>query len=355
MAALSQARVARQPLVAIGLSLAIGVLIHHAIENSSLAIGFIVTSIALLLFAIRIRERVALLAAASLLLAFMSAGYVLAFVEHRSVAANRIVRMFENGLITSDEPVEVTGQLVGEPESIPDGFYLEIKTEQLRGRGLERSATGTVLLLAHQTDQSARKEYDGLQLRHGARIRVMTVLDRDEDYRNPGVMPFTEYLERKGYDATGVIKSPLLIERLEDARVFLPLAWIYAWRMRLEREIDQRFSPETAGVLDAMLLGNRYKISRAAAARFREGGTFHVLVISGLHISFIAGLLFLLMRRVTRNRAAQFISVVTILLAYSLAVGAQAPVIRAALAFALGIFAPLVWRRANSLNVIAGA
>jgi competence protein ComEC len=184
---------------------------------------------------------------------------------------------------------------------------------------------------------------------------MLTVLSRDEDYRNPGVMPFTEYLDRKEFDATGVIKSPLLLERLDDATVFLPLAWIYEWRASLERQFDTRFSPETAGVLDAVLLGNRYKVSREVADRFRAGGTFHVLVIAGLHISFIAGAIFLLMRRLTSRRIVQFICAVSFLFAYSIAVGAQAPVIRAALVFSLGIFAPVVWRRANSLNVIAGA
>lgn len=355
MAALPQARFAKQPLAVIGLSLATGIVICHAIESKGVAIALAVASIALLLFAIRIRARVAILATGSLLLAFMTAGYVLSFLEHERVPADRIVRLFEAGQVGHDEPVEVTGQLEGEPESAPDGFYLNIKTEKIRLQALDYPASGTVLLLAHVGDQLIRKQYEALQLRYGARIRVMTVLDRDEDYRNPGVMPFTEYLERKGYDATGVVKSPLLIERLEDAPVFLPLAWIYEWRVRLEQEFDRRFSPETAGVLDAMLLGNRYRISRGAADRFREGGTFHVLVISGLHISFIAGLLFLLMRRLTRSRAARLISVVLVLAAYSLAVGAQAPVVRAALAFSLGIFAPLVWRRANSLNIIAGA
>ena len=112
---------------------------------------------------------------------------------------------------------------------------------------------------------------------------------------------------------------------------------------------------ETAGVLDAVLLGNRHKVSREVADRFREGGTFHVLVIAGLHISFIAWLLLLLMRRITRNRVVQFVAVVALISAYSLAVGAQTPVVRAALVFSLGIFAPLVWRRANSLNIIGGA
>ena len=81
-------------------------------------------------------------------------------------------------------------------------------------------------------------------------------------------------LDRKGYDATGIVKSPASIARLEDTRVFPPLAKLYDWRARLQREIDTRFAPETAGVLDAALLGNRYNLSQSASERFREGGTF---------------------------------------------------------------------------------
>jgi competence protein ComEC len=262
--------------------------------------------------------------------------------------------MFEEGRISLGEPLEVTGTIKGDRESAPDGFYLNLAVEAVRLRGKDQSASGTVILRGHIGDSSARTSYDDLQLHHGARIRVLTVLDRDDDYRNPGVMPFTEYLERKDYDATGVIKSPLLVERLDDAPVFLPLAWLYQWRTSLERKFDQRFSIETAGILDAVLLGNRHKISRQVADRFREGGTFHVLVIAGLHISFIAGLLFLLMRRLTRNRIVQFAAAVLLVFGYSVAVGAEAPVIRATLVFSLGIFAPLVSRRANSLNIISG-
>jgi competence protein ComEC len=355
MSELPHARFAKQPLLPIAVSLATGILIHTRIQNLILATTFTVAAGCLFLFAIWVYKRVLLVATVSLLCAFVCTGYVLAFVAQRSIANNRIVRMLEQGTVAPHEPVEVTGQLQGPPESAPNGLYLNLKVEEIRSHGFNRAATGTLLLLAHLGDQSVREEYDALQLRHGARIRLMTVIDRDDDYRNPGVLPFTEYLERQGYDATGVVKSPLLIERLEDGRVFLPIAWLYEWREGFEREFDRHFSPETAGVLDAFLLGNQYKISRPAADRFREGGTFHVLVISGLQISFIAGLLFLLMRRLTRNRVIQFFSVLIILLAYSLAVGAQPPVIRAALVFCFGIFAPFVWRRANSLNMIAGA
>src|SRR2546430_13807917 len=173
----------------------------------------------------------------------------------------------------------------------------------------------------------------------------MTTLDRDENFRNPGVLPFTEYLERKGYDATGVIRSPLLVERLDDDPVFLPLAWLYEWRERLEREFGARFSAQTAGVLDAALLGNRYNVSHAVAERLRAGGTFPVLVIAGPHIGFLGWLGFLFVGRMTRRGALQFVVAVGLVWGYVIAVGPQVPVVRAGLMFTVIIFARIVWRR----------
>jgi competence protein ComEC len=356
MSGLPQTRIANNPLVAVALSIAVGIFVFQYFDRPRLTIVFGVA--ALVLFSIAaalVLRRRSPIAIAFLLVAFVGTGYLLALVEARSVSPNRMVRMFERGELLPDEPVEVSGIIQGQPEAAPDGFYLTLRANRIRSKNGDRQASGEVLLVAHVSDQSVRSDYEALQLRHGARIRVMTVLDRDDDYRNPGVLPFTEFLERQGYDATGVIKSPLLVERLDDERVLLPAAWLYEWRQHLETEFDKHFSPETAGVLQAVLLGNRHKVSRAVADRFREGGTFHVLVIAGLHVSFIAGLLFLLMKRITRNRVVQFVCLATMLFAYSLAIGAQMPVIRAALVFTLGIFSPLVWRRANSLNVIAAA
>ena len=148
------------------------------------------------------------------------------------------------------------------PEIAPESFYLTLRIERVRLKHTDLSATGVVELLAPVRDRGVRAEYDSLELRHGARIDVMTALERSDNFRNPGVSSFTEFLERKGYDATGVIKSPLLVERLDDERVFLPLYWLYEWRQKLEAEIDARFSSETASVLDAALLGNRYNLAR---------------------------------------------------------------------------------------------
>lgn len=290
-----------------------------------------------------------------LTLAFCAAGTTLMLLEKESATAGRVQRLYDDGVIKSGEPVEVTGVMEHAPEAAPDGFYLMLSVERLRFKDEEREVAGQVLLFAPLRDSQAQTEYEMLELRYGARVRVMTMLHRTDNFRNPGVSPLTEYLERRNLDATGTIKSPLLVERLDDERVFLPLAWIYEWRQRMMAEIDDKFSLSTGGVLKAALLGNRYQLSRSTAERFREGGTFHVLVISGLHISFIGGLILFVMHRLTKRRVWQFAVSVAFLWAYTFAVGAEVSVVRAALMFTVVALAPVVHRRARSLNALGGA
>ncbi len=342
------------PLAALALSFALGIVLSHTLISSLIALLSCggVCSLLVLYFYFKAKTRIA---ATLLATAFLCAGASLAVIEKGSVAADRVRRMYEGGAVASGEPAEVTGVLESAPELAPDGIYLSLKVEKIRIRGAEQRASGVVSLFAPVRDKEIRAGYDALELRYGARLSVMTALRRTEGFRNPGVSSFTEYLEQRGFDATGIIKSSLLVERLDDERVFLPLAWLYEWRQKLLGSINGNFSKETAGVLDAALLGNRSYLSHATSERFREGGTFHVLVISGLHISFIGLIALYLMRRVTRRRLWQFAATVSLLWAYTLAVGASASVVRAALMFTVAALAPVLHRRASSLNALGGA
>ena len=212
-----------------------------------------------------------------------------------------------------------------------------------------------VALLATFRTGTSEQEYRQLNLHYGSRLQVKTTLNRTDTYRNPGVSTLTEYLDRKNYDATGVVKSLNAIVVVGETRVFKPLAWLYAWRESLQSRIDQNFSAETAGVLDASVLGNRYNLSISTEERFRDAGTFHVLVISGLHISFIGGLVFFIARRLTRKRIVQFVISSLIVWGYTLAVGAESSVVRAALMFTFVAFAGVVFRPASALNALGGA
>ncbi|HEU0254073.1 MAG TPA: DNA internalization-related competence protein ComEC/Rec2, partial [Pyrinomonadaceae bacterium] len=287
------------------------------------------------------------LAGGALLFAFFFAGQTLAVLEKRAVSS-----------FVTDEligrPLLVTGVLDGPPEFARDRVYLSLRVERINNNS-EMNVSGRVWLLVPLRTATNEAQLSALQLRYGTRISLTTSLDYFGNYRNPGVSTLAEYLDRREYDATGIVRSPGSIARLEDTNVFKPLAWLYDWRQRLQLAIDSRFAPDTAGVLDAALLGNRYNLSSAVSDRFREGGTFHVLVISGLHITFLGGIVFLVVRRLTRHRVLQFALPATVVWSYSLAVGAEASVVRAALMFTFAGLAAIVLRQPNALNALGAA
>ncbi len=282
-----------------------------------------------------------------LLLATALAGAALSVQEKRNEGVSQLGRF-------AGRQVVVTGVIGGPVEVGGDLLHLTLEVERVDVDGLERNQTGAVALVAPFRSES---EFSGLQLRYGARIRAVAKLNRGDEFRNPGVSPLSEYLERKGYDATGFVKSAAAITRLEDTSGWSVsiLGLLYSWRERLQREIDTRFAGETAAVLDASLLGNRYNLSHETSERFREGGTFHVLVISGFHISFIGGLVFLLMKRLSRRRWLQFVVPAICVWSYSLAVGAEASVVRAAIMFTFAGLALVLFRESSSLNALGAA
>jgi competence protein ComEC len=288
--------------------------------------------------------------------AFMCAGASLAALEERRAHGETRLRSFyERGEIAPGDPVELTGVLESAPEIMPDGLMLSLRVEAARLKATDHACYGRVELFAPARDARSAQQYDALELRRGARVRVMSALARAERFRNPGVATSGEFLERRDLDARGTIKSALLIERLDDERVFVPLAGLDEWRAALIRQADRTFSVDASGVFKAAVLGNRYGLSRDTAERFREGGTFHVLVISGLHITFIGGLVWFVMRRFTRRRAWQWAASVACVWVYAAGVGAEGSVVRASLMFTLAALAPAIGRRSSSLNSLGGA
>jgi competence protein ComEC len=294
--------------------------------------------------------------AAMLLLAFAGAGATLEGLERRSEAnANRVRNLYQAGLVPDGAPVELAGVIDAAPELAPDGWYLLLRVESLRFRETEHATGGYVALFAPMRDAEQRAAYAALVLRYGARLRVATRLEYAEHYRNPGVAPRSEFLEQRGYDAFATVKSPLLVERLPDAPARTGRALLYDWRQSLAEKFARTFDTETSGVLQAALLGWRHSLSKSAAERFRAGGTFHVLVISGLHITFLGFCARWLAQRFTRRRDAQFALTAAFVWAYALLAGAEASVVRAALMFTVATLAPVLHRRANTLNSLGGA
>jgi competence protein ComEC len=290
-----------------------------------------------------------------LLIAFFALGGLCFQVEKLSVSANRVKVLFDSGVLKSGEPFEIEGILQGKPELAVGGFFLWLKTEKAIYKGETKEISGNVRLFAPIPDENIQAEYDNFSLGYGSRVRVACMLKREEKFQNPGVKSFKEILDQKDLDATAIIKSPLLIEKIEDTATFAPMAWLYERRQDLILQFKKYFSVPTAGVLIASLLGNRYHLDKPTSERFREGGTIHVIVISGLQITFIGTWTLLLLRRFTKNRWWQFLLATAFLWSYSLAVGAEVPVTRAAIMFTILLFADVIFRTGTLLNALGAS
>ncbi|HVF28577.1 MAG TPA: ComEC/Rec2 family competence protein [Pyrinomonadaceae bacterium] len=342
------------PLALLAASLAAGVLLAR-LFTPALSVCVACAAAATLIGCFALAKQKLDVATVSVVCAYVIAGAVLATTERAGIDGGKMRRLYEDGQIASGDPVEITGTLKRAPERTPEGFYLTLRVDSLRFKSQEHDVRGVVELHATVYDRITGAEYEALKLRRGSRVRVMTALRSEGGYRNPGVTSFIEYLDNRGLDAAATIKSPLLIEKLGDEPVFAPLVWLDEWRGWLLSRVNEVFSPETAGVLNASMLGNRHGLARATAERFREGGTFHVLVISGLHITVIGGVMWAIVRRVTKRRAWQWAASGALTWGFAVAVGAEASVVRAALMFTVVAFAPVVHRRASTINALGAA
>ena len=285
-------------------------------------------------------------------IAFAAAGALYFQIEKQSVAPTRLKRLYDENRIKSGDPVEIEGVVQNEPQLAVGGFFLELKTEKATYKNETFNVSGKIRLFAPISNEQIAREYEQLDLQRGTRILVACNLRREDNYLNPGVMLRREILDQKDTDATATVKSPLLIEKIAQENSFAPTGWIYRQRQELITDFRDNFSAPTAGIMIASLLGNQYFLDRETSELFREGGTFHVLVISGLHITFIGGLTLLFVRFFTRKRLWQFVIASAFLWAYSLAVGAEVPVIRATIMFTVLLFSQVIYRKGTLLNAL---
>lgn len=290
-----------------------------------------------------------------LLLSCAVSGGALWTLNEMSVGENRVRSLFARGELLSEEPIEIWGTLDAAPELAPERIYLSLTVERVATLQREQPARGAVQIVVPFNDYQARVEYDQLALDYGARVRLLGFLSNRSGYRNPGAPEFDELLEHRGYDASGWVKSPLLIERLGAGQRQPVLAWLYQVRARAVSVTLRHFRQPTSGLLVAALFGNRHFIGRDTAELFRAGGTFHLLVISGLHVALLAGVALWLTRRLRLARWLEFALVTVLMWAYALMVGAQPSITRAVVMLNIALAGQLLFRAALGANTLAAA
>jgi competence protein ComEC len=155
------------------------------------------------------------------------------------------------------------------------------------------------------------------------------------------------FLRRSDDDRYSVsVKSPHLLSYRGELPRLHPARWNRLLAMRLE-PLASSYPTEVA-LVEALALGRSERLGRSLREGFRRGGTYHLLVFSGMQIAVAAALIALLLRSLHAPRASDWCLLVFAALAPPF-IGPTASVARASIG--IGLYAlSRILRRPTSLE-----
>ena len=130
---------------------------------------------------------------------------------------------------------------------------------------------------------------DSLPYLPGDVIRVDRLrLHRPRTMGNPGAFDFRGLMRRRGILAVGGVTNPERLHLLRRAGGFRLARVLEGWRQKLRAEVSRRLPPPYDAVFLAIVLGHKGSLPADIQTDFRAAGVAHLLVVSGLHVGFMA-------------------------------------------------------------------
>ena len=138
-------------------------------------------------------------------------------------------------------------------------------------------------------------------IRVGDEVRIAGALRFAHNFGDPGEFDYAGYLARQGIAATMVLNEGARARlAIIGYRREFPASQIAAIRTRIGGFIDASLAgpqrAEERAEMRALVIGDRGNIGEALRQRFALTGLAHMLVISGLHLGFVAAAAFSLVR-----------------------------------------------------------
>jgi len=238
-------------------------------------------------------------------------------------------------------------------------------------------------LLADNSPKPQTQSQTQPQLHCGDLVEATLRLRAPERYRDPGAWQFADYLLDQGIAATASLPSTKLhplanllpgaaaaslhpladnLSASAECRIFAAQSWAATRLLAYTRSTANRrlpprlrLTPNDAGMLNAMLFGDRSSLTQQLRVGFQRTGSFHLFVVSGMHVALLAGLVFWIARRLHLRNWLATILTLALTYAYALLTGFGVPVQRALLMTAVFLIARLLSRQRNVLNALGAA
>lgn len=192
------------------------------------------------------------------------------------------------------------------------------------------------------------------ELRYGQRVELEGHVRRIRNFQNPGEFDYEGFAARSGiyWTASATGAGSVTLEPGRCGSRFL--AAVFSLRTAALRTIERLYSGDeyATGMMEATLIGESSRMERLWTDHFRRTGTYHMLVIDGLHITILAACLLFLLRLCFLPEISALAITASGAWIYAIVSGWNAPAIRAAGGFTLYVVARYFYRRGRLLNLL---
>lgn len=236
------------------------------------------------------------------------------------------------------EKLQVRAQVLDYPEERYHRYYYKLRVEALGQEGALK-AVGPFTLRLSSTMPLACDPYD----------RVECLVTFQAFQAGGGLYSTRNARLADGFQAGAYLSQYEGIAVERDSAVS-PGEMLVELRHQVGRAMDRLLPRREAGLLRAMVLGDSGGVSEEDMSRFRQLGVSHILVVSGLHMTILAGFMqFLLCRFPIRKAVRNALTALVLVLFLALS-GFQPSACRGAAMYGVLLLADSTGRRADSLN-----
>ena len=234
----------------------------------------------------------------------------------------------------------LTGVVSDYPDVRDDYIGLHVESESVR-----YSESETPLLI-HGDALVRANRFSSFS--YGDRIEALGILETPPEFED---FSYRDYLSRQDIFSLMTNASATTIAAGEGNPI---LHLLFGLRQRALETLYSIFPDPEASLLAGILLGIESGISSETRDAFNDTSTTHIIAISGFNITILAALVISLTGRTLGMRRGAIVAAIVIAL-YTILVGADAAVVRAAIMGGLALFARFLGRLTLALASLSAA
>lgn len=265
---------------------------------------------------------------------------VLCSLSYRTLPINHI-----SNFIYSKEDILLGGTIDSDISFKSNYLTFVIKTDSIKADNRSHSVCGRVMVRVKNSNKIDAKRFF-----YGDRLAIEGKFYKQAYFKNAGMPSYLEYLRNQGISAVFSVKKA---KKLSSKPLNLFVYFSYKLRQKIKIIMNRYLTPQTASLLNAMILGIREDLPNSLKERLVKSGTAHVIAISGLHLTMVSFIILFLLKFLRFPRRIRYVLAIFLVIIYCLLTGSNVPAVRATIMIVVLLLGYAFNRQPDIINLVS--